>query len=89
MRLHDPRHPGTSADGGVAVGSGHGSAQGAARSSGWTRGLLESGAPFWWRESEVELDGVEVRLGDPATDDATRDATSGAGAGPVGEEDGG
>ena len=29
--------------------------------------MLESGAPFWWRESDEEPDGIDVRLNDPTT----------------------
>ena len=29
--------------------------------------MLESGAPFWWRESAEEPDGIDVRLNDPTT----------------------
>lgn len=47
----------------------------------WTQSVLDSGAAFWWRESETDPSGMEVRLNDPRNAGSDGEAEGGAEAG--------
>ena len=57
----------------------------------WAQSVLDSGEPFWWRESETADGGMEVRLSDPraAGSEANGEAAGGGEGGGEGGEEGG